>query len=184
MIKEGKFGPGTKKDLKLKDKNWKGFVGAIENKNRPEAVYIVINTWVKPKLSVLKAKNIGSSEPEELAVEISKEFDRTVDTLRKKVTGLFDSDYFDTSSIIFTYEFAASRASVGKTQFLEIEINIDTVNEIDDDGNPIPGKTGKTDSLNFKQFEKPVTDAMNKLLKMDVFARSQLMTFHKTKGGK
>lgn len=53
---EGEYGPGTNVAAHTSNKNWKGSIGAIENKNRPESIYITMSSWVKPKLSVISAQ--------------------------------------------------------------------------------------------------------------------------------
>lgn len=184
LILEGKFGPGTKAAVKLSDPNWKAEVGAIENKNRPEALYITFSTWFKPRMSVLKAKQIATDDPEELAVEIAKSFKKDIDRASKRIASFFDSRYFNTSSIIFTYDFAEQQAKPNKSQFLELEINIDTVNDIDSNGEPVPSReTGKIEHIPFKDFEKSVQKALNQLLAMDLFSRNSTVEFSKKKGG-
>ncbi len=62
LIPEGNFGPGSQVPVKLRNANWKSTMGAIENKRRPEAIYITISTWVKPKLSLTKATDLDSQD--------------------------------------------------------------------------------------------------------------------------
>ena len=179
------FGPGTKTNLKLKRKDWKAIGGAIENKNRPESLYIVFSSWVKPKMNVVKAKAHSTDDIDSLAIEIIKQFDKELGTLKRKVVGFFDPKFFDTSSIIFTYDIAVSQASFAKSQFLELEINIDTVNTIDMQGNPIAHRgTGKVNHLKFSDFVKPMENALNKILEMDSFNPVKSgINYSLTKGG-
>lgn len=182
FIFEGNFGPGTKKDISIANPNWKASIGAIENKNRPESIYIVMSTWFKPKMSVVSAKQFSEEDFGKLAVEITGHFKKEIDRQAKKITTMFNSEYFDTSSIIFTYDFSELSSKPGKFQFLEIEINIDTINEIDNSGKPAPTRgTGKVNNISFSEFERPLTDAINKILMLDIFSRSPLVDFSKTK---
>lgn len=182
MLLEGKFGPGTSKNMAISDKNWKVTIGAIENKNRPESIYITVSSWASPKMSVIKAKQFATDDQNSLATAVMKEFDGELKKASKKIASFFDSNYFDTSSLIFTYDFAFQQAKPNKAQFVEFEINIDTVNNIDRDGNPIPTVgTGKIMTLVFKDFEPYLSKALHKILAMDVFSSSQLVDFNKTK---
>lgn len=184
LLAEGKFGPGSSKTLAIKDKAWKGVVGTTENKRRPEAIYIVFSTWVKPKLSVVKAAALTSDDPNDVARQAAMELESDLKRMAPKLRGFFDSLYFDVDSIIFTYDFAANAAAVGKAQFLEIEINIDTVNTIDSRDEPAPNpKTGAVEHLHFEQFRKPAEDAIKKLLSQPIFARSSSVEFQKTVRG-
>ena len=185
MIQEGQYGPGTKVNAKIADKNWKAEIGAIENKKRPEALYIIMSTWAKPKLSVTKAKVNATSNPEDLAISIMKDWEKEIDRMKRSISASFDEAYFDTSSIIFTHDFAVGQAKPGKRQFIEFEINIDTVNEIDFDGNATNDRNGKMNEIPFKDFVKPTTDAINKILKLDALnIKRNSVDFAKTKGGK
>lgn len=182
LLSEGKFGPGSKVPIKAKNKVWNISLGAIENKRRPEAVYIIMSVWVKPKLSISKATALSNVDQNSVALDAAKELESNLKRLQPQLKGFFDTLYFDPDSIIFTYDFAASRAVVGKPQFLEIEINIDTVNDIDFNEEPAPNrKTGKVEYLHFDQFKKPVIDAVNRILTMPVFDRSATVEFQKTK---
>ena len=183
-LNEGEFGPGTQVKATFKDKNWKGIIGAIENKNRPESIYITVNTWVKPQLSVVQAQAQGEENPEILIQKIISAFIKELDKSAKKIPAMFDSKFFEPSSVIFTYDFAEGGVKPGKRSFLEFEINIDTVNEIDWEGMPAPSKsTGRINHMPFKDFVKPATAAINKVLMMDVFAKSSL-SFAASKGAK
>lgn len=183
----GAFGPGTTKPLKIKrSKEFKATGNAIENKNRPESLYIIISTWVKPKLSLLKAKNNLSADPEELAVDIARDFDKEMSRIKKKLSYFFDSSLFDTSSIIFTYDFSPSFAKPGKRQFIEMEINIDTINDIDSNEQPIPNPgTGKVNNIPFKNFIGSMEKAVNGILSLDPFDNKKSgMDFSTSKGDK
>ena len=185
MIQEGQYGPGTKVNAKIKDKNWKAEIGAIENKKRPEALYVTFSSWVKPKLSVVAAKANSTSEPEALAVSIIVEFMHNVDLMKRKIASAFDPDFFDTSSIIFTYDIAAGQAKPGKRQFIEFEINIDTVNDIDMNGEATVDRNGKMNEIPFKDFIKPAEQAIDKILQFDALnIKKSPVDFAKTKGGK
>jgi len=186
VIVEGDFGPGTTKNLTLKSKAWKASVGAIENKKRPESLYITFSTWVKPKMSVMKAKASATSDPEILAVKTMAEFKSSLNRINRQLSSMFDDSMFDASSIIFTYDFAEGQAKPGKRQFVEFEINIDTVNEIDYDGNAVPNKkTGKYEEIPFTDFVKPVEATLNKILKLEVFSeKKNIVDFAKVKGAK
>ena len=180
---EGKFGPGTRKPLNIRHKEWKAMLNAIDNKKRPEAVFITLSTWVKPNLSISKA--IGDLDANSVAIQMATEFENNVKQLGKKVKNFFDSKYFDTSSIIFIYDFAAIRAQPGKSQFIEIEINIDTVNFIDDNDDPAPNPaTGKIENLSFDAFIRPALNAVNDILASPELSRQKAVTYHKTKGGR
>lgn len=184
LLAEGKFGPGSDKSINMPSSNWKGTMGTVENKRRPESLFITISTWVKPKLSVVKAAALSSADPNDLARQAAAELVVELKRMTPKLRGFFDSLYFDVDSIIFTYDFAAANAVVGKAQFLEIEINVDTVNTIDDADAPAPNpKTGKIEHLHFDQFKKPVEDAVKKLLAQPAFSRSQSVDFQRTKRG-
>lgn len=179
---EGEYGPGTNVAAHTSNKNWKGSIGAIENKNRPESIYITMSSWVKPKLSVISAQQHAEENPEDLVDKVVADFVKELDRTSRKVSSMFDSAMFDTSSVIFTYDFADEGVKPGKRSFLEIEINIDTVNEIDWEGNPTPSKhNGKVNNIPFKDFVKPAEHAIAKILNMDVFAKSNL-EFAVTKG--
>ena len=181
----GKFGPGTSKPLSLKRKDWKATGNAIENKNRPEAVYVVLSSWVKPKLSVGTARRTATQEIDAVANQSAKEFINGIEVLKKKAYKYFNSDYFDTSSIIFTYDFALQGVSPGKRQFIEIEINVDTVNTINMNDDPAPTpSTGKINNIPFKDFVKEMENAVNKILMEDVFSPAKsTMEFSAKKGG-
>ncbi len=184
-MNEGQYGPGTSKNISLKSKAWKASVGAIENKKRPEAVYITFSTWVKPKMSVMKARASATSDPETLAVITMMEFKKSLNQVNKKLSSVFDDSMFDASSIIFTYDFAEERAKPGKRQFVEFEINIDTVNNIDTDGNPVPNKkTGVFEEIPFADFVKPTEAALNKILKLDIFDEKRAIVDFAIKKGK
>ena len=185
LIGEGKFGPGTQTAVNPSNKNFKGMMGAIENKRRPESIYFTLETWVKPKLSLLKATSLGSAEPEEVARQAIKEFESELKRLTRELRGIFDTLYFEPDSIIFTYDFdGAAFASPGKAQFFKMEINIDTVNDIDANEEPAPNrKTGAVEHIHFDQFKKPIKDTVNKIVKLPVFNRSQTVDFQKTKRG-
>lgn len=183
VIQEGSFGPGTKVKANLNDKNWKAEIGAIENKNRPEALYITLSSWVKPKLSVLNAKSIATSDPDSVAKVAMIEFKKELDMVKRKFKDYFDKNYFDPGSIIFTYDIAAEQAKAGKSQFIEFEFNIDTVNDIDYDGNPVQSKEGKMNTIPFKDFVKPAEKALNDILSSQTFdPKKSRVQFSKTKG--
>ncbi len=104
--------------------------------------------------------------------------------MQSSLSTFFDTLYFDPDSIIFTYDFAASRAAVGKAQFLEIEINIDTVNDIDHNDEPVQNrKTGKIEMLHFDAFKNPVKKTVEKILGHKAFSNSANVSFQKTKRG-
>ena len=182
----GKFGPGTTKNLNIKRKDWKAIAGAIENKNRPEAVYITFSTWFQPKLSIVKAQSTSTAEPENLVKKVARDFEKEVERASKKFRSFFDPKYFDSESIIFYFDFAYEQAKVGKRQFLELEINIDTINDIDFDDNPTPNSaSGKINHIPFKDFLGPLTTSINKILELDAFSeRKAIVSFAKVKGAK
>jgi len=182
VLGEGKYGPGTRAKIKA-PKPWTVMMNAIENKRRPEALFITMSVWVKPELSISVA---GSGQDAQTAAKKAMiEFNNELKRFSPKIKNFFDDLYFDTESVIFIYDFAPMGAIPGKAQFIELEINIDTVNEIDDDDeNPAPNpKTGKIENLHFDQFKKPVTDAVNKILSQPIFKNSNLVTFHATRRG-
>ena len=159
------------------------WLNAIENKKRPEALFITMGVWVKPQLSLSSAGT--DLDADTVAINSAKEFERGVKHLGKKVKNFFDSLYFDPSSVIFIYDFAGSRAMPGKAQFMEIEINIDTVNYIDDNENPAPNlTTGKVEHMNFTDFVKAAQKSVNSILATDEIKKQKLVTFHKTKAAK
>lgn len=181
VLAEGKFGPGSETQIKTPP-TWKGKMGTVENKRRPESIYIIISTWVTPKLSLVKASELAAADKTELAVNAAQDFEVNLKRFSPKIKGFFDSLYFDLSTIIFTYDFAGARAQVGKSQFLEIEINIDTVNAINSAGQPAANpKTGKVEHIHFDAFKKPVETAVSKILSDPMFARSAVVDFQKTK---
>lgn len=183
LMNEGAYGPGTRKQLLNSNPSWTIWLNAIENKKRPEALFITMSTWVKPQLSV--SKSMTDLDAETVALNAAKDFDRGLRYLGGKIKNFFDSLYFDPSSVIYVYDFSASRAAPGKTQFLEIEINIDTVNYIDDNDNPSPNlTTGKVEHIHFNDFVKPAQDAVKAILNMDIIKKQKDVTFHKTKAGK
>ena len=183
LLGEGQFGPGSQVPVKIGNANWKAQMGTVENKRRPESIYMTISTWAKPKLSVTKASE-GDADQDALAIAAANELDKELKKLQSSLNSFFDSLYFDPSSIIFTYDFAATRSAVGKAQFLEIEINIDTVNDIDHKDDPAPNpKTGKVEQLHFDQFKGPVKQAIDKILRLNVFANSKTIEFQQTKRG-
>jgi len=179
---------GTKKKLKIARKDWKVEGGAIEHKNRPEAVYILISSWVKPKLQLTKAKANSTSDPSELATIVALDWGKEVERVKQRTfKSCFDSTYFDPNSIISIIDYSPGQAQVGKRQFVEIEINIDTVNFVNYDVNepgPNPAN-GKVEMYSFKDFEKPLADAVNKILSLEPFdERKALVTFSVAKGAK
>lgn len=186
LIGEAKFGPGSQIQIRLKEKNWKAILGAIENKRRPEAVYLILETWVKPKLSIAKSISLGGIDAKEAAKEAIKAFEQDLKRLKTQVQSFFDTLYFDLSGVIFTYDFDGNDVTAlpNKAQFLRIEINIDTVNDIDSSGEPAPNhKTGKVEYLHFESFKKPATEAAEKILKLPIFSHSANVEFQKTKRG-
>lgn len=176
---------GTNSKLKIKHKGFKANGGAIEHKNRPEAVYMTFSSWVKPKMSVQKAQQSGTHDPEELATKTALEFEQEIKRAFRKVGSCFDSKYFDPNSIIWTMDYAPRLASVGKRQFIEIEINIDTVNEVGRDG-PIPNpSSGKVEMYSYKDLEAQIAKAVDKILGMEAFdERKALVSFAIGKGAK
>jgi hypothetical protein len=185
LISEGKYGPGSQIPLKPSNKNWKGLFGCIDNKRRPESVYFVLETWVKPKLSSAKASALVNADAETLAREAVKDFEVELKRVQSQLRAFFDTLYFETDSIIFTYDFGGAAIAVpGKAKFFKMELNIDTVNAIDMRDEPAPNrKTGKIEFLHFDQFRSPVHKTVEKILKLPVFARSAVVEFQKTKMG-
>jgi len=177
---------GTSVKLNLKRKDWKATGAAIEHKNRPESVFITLSSWVKPKLSIVKARSSSTDDPDKLVVEVSKQFESSILSMKRNLGKYFDPKYFDTSSIIFTYDYASSLATIGKRQFIEIEINIDTVNDIDINGKPSPNQgTGKVNMFPFKDFIAPLESAVNKILMDDAFNPAKSgVDFSVSKGAK
>ena len=180
---------GTQSKLKVKSKDWNVVGGAIEHKNRPEAVYVTISSWVTPKLSVAKAKATSTPDPQELIEKTAVDFKKEVERAGKKFASCFDSKYFDTSSIMWFIEYAAVSAKPGKRQFFEIEINIDTVNAVDYVSEPPapapnPG-TGKIEMYSYKDLESKIAKAIDKILSLEVFdSKKSLVTFTTKKGAK
>ena len=182
LLSEGAFGPGSQAPVKLRNKSWKAQVGTVDNKRRPEAIYLIMSTWVKPKLSIIQANALGNMDPNDVVLDIAKGLDVDLKRMHSQLRAFFDTLYFVPDSIIFTYDFAATRAAPGKAQFLEIEINIDTVNDIDYDDKPAPNKlTGKIEHLHFDQFKGPTKKAAEKILQLPFFSRSAQVEFQKTK---
>lgn len=177
------FGPGTKTELKIVRKDWKAYAGAIENRNRPESVYLLVSSWIKPKLSVTKAMASATSDPNELAIRVIEDFDKSLRQINKRLQSCFSEKFFDLNSIIYTYDIAAGQAKVGKRQFIELEINIDTVNNIDFNGNPAPYKPdGKIYNIPFKDFVKSLEISVNKILELDQFhAGKSIVDFSRKK---
>ena len=181
LLSESKFGPGSQVGLSVHP-DWKVQYGTIENKRRPEAIYITLSTWVKPKLKAARAISGADLDANETARAAAKEFESELKQLQSKVRTFFDSLYFEPDSIIFIYDYVGVRAEAGKSQFLEIEINIDTVNDIDSRGEPAPNKkTGKVEYMHFDEFKTPVKQAVTKILSHTTFARATSVEFNKTK---
>jgi len=182
VLNDGKFGPGTLQDISLNNSNWKAKGGAIDNKKRPEAVYILLSTWVSPILSVVNARTFDETEADQVAIEVVKEFKDEIRRNYRLFKGFFNSNFFIQNSLIFNMDLAVDRAEIGKSQFLELDLHIETVNEIDDNGNPIATKgTGKIQQLHFDQFVSELSKAANNILQLDTFNNSNLVTFRKTK---
>lgn len=177
---------GSQSKLKVKNKDWKADGGAIEHKNRPEAVYMVLSSWVKPKLTITKAKASSTPEPQALAIQTAIDFDREVERALRRLSSCFDSKYFDPNSIITTVDYAPGSANVAKRQFMEIEINIDTVNTIDMKDQPAPNPAnGKVEMYSYKELEPHMTKAVNKILGLEVFdPRKAFVTFSLKKGAR
>jgi len=178
------FGPGTSKSLNVKRKEWKVTAGAIEHKNRPEAVYMTFSSWVTPKLSIVKAKASSTSDPQELSLKTAKDFDAEVQRAGRKFSSSFDTTYFDPNSIIWMVEYVPMQSKSGMRQFFEVEINIDTVNETgwDERGNPTIPDGAKTYS--FKDLEPHIAKAIDKILSMEVFdINKSMVTFSNKKAG-
>jgi hypothetical protein len=177
---------GTKSNLKIKRKGFKVVGGAIEHKNRPEAVYTTISSWVKPKLSLTRAKASSMSDPNDLAKLTAKDFEQEVKRMSRKLASCFDSEYFDPNSIIWTLDYAAGSGEVGKRQFLEIEINIDTVNTIGNDDQPSPNPSnGKVEMYTYKDLESHLAKGVDKVLALEPFDEGKsLVDFADKKGVK
>lgn len=177
---------GTKSNLRIRRKDWKAAGGAIEHKNRPEAVYIVLSSWVAPKLSVTKAKSSSTQDPEELAIRTAHDFSEEVKRAMKKVGSCFESKYFDQNSIIWTVDYAWSASLVGKRQFFELEINIDTVNTIDRNDQPSPNPAnGKVEMYSYKDLEPHIANAVDKILSLECFNPGKaLVSFADKKGAR
>lgn len=182
IITEGKFGPGAKKKIELSNPAWKSLAGVVENRQRPESIYITMSTWIAPKMSVVSAKKHSTDDPETLAKKIMQEFEKELKYESKKFGTYFDVKYFDTDSLIFIYDFSTAQKRLGSSQFLEIEINIDTVNNIDQYGEPAPSfGSGEMANIKFKEFEKPIQIALNKILASRIFTGNSSVDFYKTK---
>ena len=186
MAGEWNVPAGTKTKLKVHN-NWNVVAGAIEHKNRPEAIYITMSSWVKPKLHVSKSQANSIQDPVELNTKLALDFDAEVKKSARYFASYFDSKYFDPNSIIWTFDYAPRSAKVGQRQFIEIEINIDTVNTIDmeDQPSPNPG-TGKIEMYSFKDLERPIIEATKAILtRLEVFdAYKGIVTFATSKGAK
>lgn len=177
---------GTQKKLSIKRQDWRAEAGAIEHKNRPEAVYIILTTWAKPKLALTKAQASSTTNPENLAMAAAVQFVHEMKANIRKFGHCFDTKYFDPHSIIVTWDYSPSQATVGKRQFVEIEINIDTVNTIGMDNKPSPNPmNGKVEMLSFRELEPHITSAANKILMLDFFdIKKSNMNFASAKGAK
>ncbi len=175
---------GTEKSLKIRRKDISVKAGAVEHKNRPEAVYIVISAWVKPKLALTKARALGTSHPEELAIQVSMDFEKEVNRFGKKIGSCFDSNVFDQSSIIWDLDYAPQQSTITKRQYMELELNIDTSNTIGMDNLPSPNpQTGKIEMYSFKDIEKHIIRAVDKVLSLDPFEESKSFVSFATKKG-
>ena len=177
---------GTNSKLKIKSKGWKAVGGAIEHKNRPEAIYVTVSSWVKPKLSVQKAQATSTQNPEVLAVTTAVDFEAEVNRAFRHLSSNFDTKYFDQNSIIWTMDYSPKLAAVGKRQFIEFEINIDTVNTIDRFDQPAPNpNNGKVEMYSYKELEAQITKAVDKILGMEAFdERKAIVSFAIAKGAK
>lgn len=176
-------GPGTSEKVTIKRKEFKAEIGAIEHKHRPECVYVKFSTWAKPNLSLKTAQQSDVVHPDELSKKIMDRFKSGILKSQREIAGCFDSRLFYADSIIIDFDFASEGAKAGKRQFVEIEINIDTVNDIcGPNDTPCPDRTGKMQNIHFKDFKQPLIDAINKILSMQVFKTSEV-SFAVTKGG-
>lgn len=177
---------GTASKLKVRRKDWKVTGGAVEHKNRPEALYATIASWVKPKLSMVTARATSTSDPEDLARQTSIDFGKEIERAAKRFSSFFDPKFFDPNSIIWTIDYAAGGGKVGLRQFLEIEINIDTVNTIGRDDQPSPNpSSGKVEMYSYKDLESHLTKAIDKILSMEAFDDGKsLVSFGADKGAK
>lgn len=177
---------GTKSKLKIKNKDWAVNGGAIEHKNRPEALYATFTSWVKPKLTLIKAKANSTPDPQELVVKIAIDFNQEVLRAGKKASSCFDSKYFDLSSLIWIVDYSPETAVVGQRQRMDIEINIDTVNTIDNNNQPSPNPaTGKVEMYSYKDLEKYLAAGIDKCLGLETFNQNKaLATFSTSKGAK
>jgi hypothetical protein len=177
---------GTKSNLNLKRKDWKSTGGAIEHKNRPESIYVTFSSWVSPKLKLTKAKANSTSDPSELVVITALDFDKEINRAGRSFRSCFDSEFFDQNSVIWTYDYSPRSAKVGKPQFIEVEINIDTVNTIDNNDMPSPNpNNGKVEMLTFKAIEPHIAKAIDKILDLDAFSEHKsLVSFSISKKGK
>lgn len=161
---------GTQGPLKIHRHDFKAIGGAIEHKNRPEAVYITLSSWVKPKLLVVKAKNTSTDDPSKLAAIVAREFEDTVNRFSRKIGSCFDPKFFDVHSVISTIDYSPHHADPMKRQFFELEINIDTVNVIDHKGQPAQNHaTGKIEMYTYKMLEPHIAQAIDKVLSMEIF---------------
>lgn len=180
-LHEGDFGPGTIVELKLQNKNFKAQLGAIENKHRPEAVYITISSWFIPKISAKASLTNGEVDAHALGRKLVREFEVELRRAATKFAGVFDSSIFDQSGFIFSCD-VPDDVKPGKKMFFEMEINIDTMNNIDNNGRPTPSSDGKTYKIPFGQIVQPATKAINRILMNSIFQDSEIIEFSLRKG--
>ena len=178
---KNELGPGTNQKIAIKRKEFKAEIGAIENKHRPESVYVKFSTWVKPNISASSAARAEQDDLISLSYDVMDRFKKTIVRSSREIAGCFDSNFFYADTIIIDFGLAEGTPKLGKRSFLEIEINIDTVNDIDAAGNPIADRSGKMRKLHFREFVGPLTDAVNKILNMQAF-KSGEVSFALTKG--
>jgi hypothetical protein len=179
-MNDKKFGPGTLVAIPVVDKRWKAKAGAIINKRRPEAVYVTMSSWVTPSDEFINARMFDEAEYNQVAQEALKEFKRDICRSTQHFKKLFSSSHFKPETLILNVDLAVDRAAKGKAQFLELDLHVETRNEIDDDGNPISDGSGKIEFIPFSDMLAQLVAVADGVTGSNVFSTDKVQ-FTKTK---
>lgn len=168
-------------NLDIDVKGFKCKMGSVDKKTRPTCLYFVIESDIYPKLSIVKARTDSINRPKDLASSIIKEFISLLnDYGAKKLGSFFDPEFFDPNSVIyFVSNIYPVEPLIGSKQKFSFEINIDTMNSKDPNGDPKISRDGKLYNYNFKDFEEPAKKAIEQLLSTELFSRNSLIKFGK-----
>jgi hypothetical protein len=168
----------SEKIIKLDVDGFKCTMGAVDGKDRPTSLYFVIESKITPKLSMVKSRSSAINRPQDLADSVMEEFLSLLkDYGMKHIGAHFCSSHFDPNSVICFISSYPDHAEIGLPQNFALEINIDTINSSDSKGNPKLSSDGKVYNYNFKDFEEPAKEAVEKLLSNEIFSRSSMVKF-------